>query len=531
MKNKNQKKKENQYSPLLFSTTIRNPERCKYYIKILEKYNSQILDDQLAVKIMQDCVKNKIYHSLKACKVFPQYKSLYFSGDPIPEDLSRKIINEIKQEHKQRGFERGWSSRFKTVFEILRLFGFVWFSEPEFSKEKIIITNLGKKLAECCSLNDLPEPWSDEPVSEQEQSIFLHALTKYQVNNPFKRVLNEVNPLSLLLKTIKLLNEDKKISSAGISKKELAILVFWRNNDATSLYNKIKDLRTNHGLNPSDEIILDICDDLTGGERQKSRQDKSILNEYPDDFNRKMVITGLISRRGEGRYFDINKKREDLSDYIIKNYSNLKNYNSEKDYFNYVSKEDHFLLNYKTHLPEDATSQELEKWSNKLGWTVIKEELMILQKKKKSKHNVVREIVSYLRLEWLLALAIKLKCKPIEIKANLKTDDEGIPYHQAGPKKFDIEHENDHEYLFLEATLIPNSEQVPKEINKIPRKIKDYIFINEKKSKKTYFIAPDIHEDTQNMVEWLNDKKNIKIANFKIEEFVKKIEKSNSLKI
>lgn len=478
---------------------------------------------------MKDCVKNKIYNPIKAYNFFPEYKSMYNSTDPISEDLANNIVKKVKQEHKQRGFERGWSSRFKTVFEISRLFGFVWFSEPEFSKEKITITNIGKKLAECCSLNDLPEPWCDDPVSEQEQSIFLHALTKYQVNNPFKRVLNEVNPLSLLLKTIKLLNEDNEISSAGISKKELAILVFWKNNDAVSLYQKIKELRFKFGFNPSDEIILDICDSLTGGKRQKSRQNHSILNEYPDDFNRKMVITGLISRRGEGRYFDINKKREDLAQYIIKNYSDLKNFSSEKDYFNYVSTEDNFLLNYNTIVSEDATSEELENWSNKLGWNTIKQELILLQEKKQSKHKVLREIVSYTRLEWLLALAIKLKCKPIEIKANLKTDDEGIPYHQAGPKKFDIEHEGIKEFIFVEATLIKNSEQVPREINKIPRKINDYIFSNNEKIKKTYFIAPEIHDDTKNMVEWLYDKKNINIINFKIDNFIKKIEETNNL--
>ena len=90
-------------------------------------------------------------------------------------------------------------------------------------------------------------------------------------------------------------------------------------------------MRKSHGFNPSDEVILKICDSLTGGKRQKSRQDHSILTEYPDDFNRKMVITGLISRRGEGRFFDINKKRADLAEYIITNYSDVKNYETEKE--------------------------------------------------------------------------------------------------------------------------------------------------------------------------------------------------------
>jgi len=529
MSNKILKKNKEQYSPILFTTTLRSPERCKYLLKIIEKYNGQILDDNLAIKIMKDCVKEKIYFSLKASKSITNYKKIYNSNIEISDQMAEEVVTKVSQIHKERGFDEGWSSRFKTVFELARVFGFVWFSEPEFEKEEIRVTNLGKKLAECCELDNLPEPWKLEPISEREQSIFLHALTKYQVNNPFKRVLNEVNPLSLLLKTIKLLNEDKEISSAGISRKELAILVFWKDNNSEDLYKTIKKLRKSHGFNPSDEVILKICDSLTDGKRQKSRQDHSILTEYPDDFNRKMVITGLISRRGEGRFFDINKKRDDLAEYIITNYSDVKNYDSEKEYFDYVSKEDTFLLDYKTQLPETISSNELDNWSSKLGLEVIKEELILLKNKKSSKHDIIKNIVSYIRLEWLIALLIKNRCSEIDIKPNLKSDDEGIPYHQAPPKKFDIEIENKEDYIFIEATLINNAEQVPREINKIPRKINDYIFINSSKDKKTLFIAPSIHEDSKNMTEWLFEQKDIKIINYNIEEFIQKIETTRVL--
>ena len=77
-------------------------------------------------------------------------------------------------------------------------------------------------------------------------------------------MLNEVNPLSLLLKTIKLLNEDNEISSTGISKK-LAILVFWRDNNSEELYKTIKELRKSHGFIRIGQTILEICDSLTGG--------------------------------------------------------------------------------------------------------------------------------------------------------------------------------------------------------------------------------------------------------------------------
>ena len=68
MSNKNLKKKKKNFSPMLFSTTIRNPERCKYFVKVIQKYDNQVLTDELAIKIMQDCLQAKIYYSLKAFK-------------------------------------------------------------------------------------------------------------------------------------------------------------------------------------------------------------------------------------------------------------------------------------------------------------------------------------------------------------------------------------------------------------------------------------------------------------------------------
>ena len=50
--------------------------------------------------------------------------------------MAEDIVTKVSQDHKQRGFDKGWSSRFKTVFELARLFGFVWFNEPEFKKKR-----------------------------------------------------------------------------------------------------------------------------------------------------------------------------------------------------------------------------------------------------------------------------------------------------------------------------------------------------------------------------------------------------------
>jgi hypothetical protein len=71
-----------------------------------------------------------------------------------------------------------------------------------------------------------------EEHPEYEQQAFLQAMCKYQRNNPFIRVLNDNVPLILLLQTIKKLNADPECNGTGISRKELPLLIFWKDNDA-----------------------------------------------------------------------------------------------------------------------------------------------------------------------------------------------------------------------------------------------------------------------------------------------------------
>jgi len=51
---------------------------------------------------------------------------------------------------------------------------------------------------------------------------------------------------------------------------------------------------------------------------ETKRVDNSILGDYPDDFIRKMRLTGLISLRGGGRFIDINTKETAAINYILK---------------------------------------------------------------------------------------------------------------------------------------------------------------------------------------------------------------------
>jgi hypothetical protein len=54
-------KREAEYKPLLFTTTVRNPQRLKGLLWILKDYNGQILTDELATNIIGKTIKYGIY--------------------------------------------------------------------------------------------------------------------------------------------------------------------------------------------------------------------------------------------------------------------------------------------------------------------------------------------------------------------------------------------------------------------------------------------------------------------------------------
>ena len=127
--------------------------------------------------------------------------------------------------------------------------------------------------------------------------------------------MNENVPFILLLQIIKKLNSDRQLNSIGISKLEPPLLIYWKDNDAEKLYQRIKKLRKEHRFSPSWEIIVKICKKEIMKGCVIKRDHKSIMIDYPDEFIRKMRLTGLISLRGNGKFIDINKNENKKIDY------------------------------------------------------------------------------------------------------------------------------------------------------------------------------------------------------------------------
>ena len=497
-------RRENEYKPLLFTTTMRSPERLKGFLSVLKGYNGQELTNELAEAIAGEMIRTGLY---KPMRVSEGVKGKWVEGILLSDEEVATALQENPQDHKEAGFDRGWASRFDTWFKIAKELGFVYYEMGQ----AIEFSEIGGKLA-------------DTEHPEFEQQAFLNAFAKYQRNNPFRRVSNENAPLVLLLQVIKKINDDPDFNDAGITKLELPLFLVWRDNDAEALYRKIKEIRTDHGYEPSWEVILRAVDEQTEG-RHASMPDRTLMVEYPDDFIRKMRLTGLITIRGFGRFVDINKREIAKIDYLVERYAAYEKYTSERAYFDYISSVDERLISlgraYEINTAEE--NRLLLKWVEHFSWDTIKSEILKLTTSSPSSSDEVLSLIpSPLRLEFLTSLAVLSKVPTAIVKPNYISDDEGLPSSHAPGNNADIECQEQEQYTLLEVTLLNGVAQVQREMAPISRHLQD--FKNKHEDAKTFFIAPTIHADTTRWVDFIKHRDGLDLYSLTISDFVKKLD-------
>lgn len=513
-----------EYKPLLYTTTIRNPERFKDFMHILKRFNGRILNNKTVELFERELFKVGLYRPMKRPEtVQDKWKSTKngeLASKPLTDEETKDVyqqndpqVNKSIKGHKEAGFPKGWPSRFDTQFKLMKVLGFVYY---EWGKP-INFSQTGNYLADTVSIEIDSGAISREIVNPQnEQIAFMQAFAKQQRCNPFICELNDNIPLILLLEVIKKLNSDPDYNGSGISYKEIPLVIFWKDNDAESLYQRIKLLRKEHRYNPSNEVIEDICvNEILGGFKKFDLD--SIVSEYPDEFVRKMRMTGLISFRGGGRFIDINHNEDDKINYILANYATYRKYTSKEEYFDYMSDIDGALFALKAvEIPKNVAADKLAKLVGDYSWDSIKKELTHLAKKTSSSHNILRFIAAPARLEFLTALAIKSKLPAVEVIPNYPCDDEGLPTSTAGGDIGDIECFEASNSILVEVTMSEGRQQTMMEVWPIARHLKELREKYECENFQCVFLAPSIFVDSENQIDWVKDKKQLVIRPYKI---------------
>ena len=511
------RKRKLERKPLSFSTTMRNPERIASFIENLKEFEGKILTKEVIMKIVEKLIKNKLYAPLYIKRI-PHLKKIFENDtNSFSEEEIKEIIENSPQNHQEAGFEKGWDSRFDTWYKLSKEFGFLYYEMDK----PIEISKTGHMLCDAYLENE------NSNSGEKIQKIFLNALMKYNVDNPYRKNLNKSTPIPLLLNVLKKLKNDKEENGAGIFRKELPFLICWKNNDSDELYKYIKNFRKTYGYTASNEVVYERCLELLESENEKRFKIKQIIQESVDDLIRKLRITGIFSLRGFGRFVDINELEKNKIEYIVKNYSKCKTYETEYDFYKYMGEMDLNIINIEEDINYETVETikitALKNFAVKYENKEIIEELECLEKDRNSKNEFLKLIDNPTRLEFLTSLILTKNYPNLIIKPNYSIDDEGNPTFTAKGGIADIEVYDEKSDVLVEVTLIKNRQQ---SIIEIPAITRHLVELNEKSKKEnifSIFIAPNIHEDTKYMCEFTKYRKNLDIKPYTISNFAKKI--------
>lgn len=565
----------NRRKPISFDTTIRNPERIPQFISVLSAYEGRVLDDDTALDLESKIIQYKIFEPTQATlgTYIREYHGKFdFYAEDKSDSASEKVKNyftewleaepgEIELEkikyllkntitrHKDAGWKGGWESRIHTQFNFLNELGLV----RVIKGKEIKISPNGKQMITKYKEGFQVEEDFDESY---EQSSFLNAFSKYQINNPFRRNTINVNFFYLVLNVIKYL--DAMYNYTGITRQEITFVITWENNDYVSLGEIIHNYREKFGFNSSNETVysyaMNLMDESTSNEELKPATQEfieskkndykfeKITKETPDEIIRKLRLTMLVSLRGSGRFIDINKNENEKIDYILSTYSTNISFDDEEEYFEYMGKIDenlNFIQEVETEEEKDIKEKTIEKWAIEKDWNYYKNEINNILS-----NGTQDEILKYMnaptRLEFLIAIIIKKALPNLRVIANYKADDQGIPFRTASGGNnrsvgADIDVYENNVHALLEPTFSQSrSFQTEHEIPAIRSHLlnsaeKD---IREEKEYNSWFallIAPTIHKEVGNQVAVEKAISKVEIYPWKCDDFVNYSQNVNSI--
>lgn len=503
--------RKSEYKPLLLTTTVRNPERYKALLKVLLAYNGQILTNAVIDKVIFDMVSKKLYVPMHGQRT-PRLKSQLIDEDtPFSARDTKEIIDNSPQDHKEAGFDKGWASRFDTFYKLAMELGFVYYEmdKPiEFSEAGLQLTN---------SL--------DPDYAHLEKQVFLNAFVKYQRANPFRRILNNNKPLILLLEVIKGLKSLYGDTSAGISRQEIPLILCWHDSDADALVSEIKRIRDKFSFAPSDDYVYSVCMGLLGvdiANAEKRFKKVNILCEMPDEFVRKMRLTGLVSIRGNGRFIDFNNlEAAKISDVLARYATSSKEFASTREYYDYMKTMDSRLISLaaETIASESEKDKLFAKWVSAFELPELKDELRIVTNPRASTKNPVLKYISEpTRLEFLTAIALKKAYPDLYVVPNYVIDDEGLPTAFAPGGGADIVCYDNKGNILFEVTLLTGAQQNIREMPAIERHLKKTV----ERSRESFsvMLCPRAHTDTKSYAAWLLSAKSLLVVVLEISSFV-----------
>jgi hypothetical protein len=516
--------------PWSISTTVRNPERLRDFLRVLKQLEGQPFDKNNQVKYQILLIKERIY---KPSKIPQKYTKYYESPkEEIPYKIAAKIFHYQKYEDPPMRGRQSVNPLNKLGFAIARE-----------GYGPIMITELGNKFLS-----------GDYDIGY----IFFKSLLKLQFPNPWSTDFSEkegfnIMPFVAVMHLIDRVN--KKSTKRGLDKTEFCLFVPTLIN-AEMIDDYVKNILEFRKETNKMKFMRHFVEKFYG---TKDIPDKKVNNlfDYGDNIMRYFRLTRYfkvsIDPMGYSWFVDLEPSREEEIKQILNAYSGEAfKFSSVDEYLKYLSDItkpklpweseenlmkiaisiqkaiNNFINKEKLQITEQdqkllninvltLNKNQLEDYiSNLRNFNLeLKERLRKIELT--NNLNKIREIINILRdskklrkyepeqFEKLITEALKIINDEITIKPNYPIDDNGEPISHSPGNKPDIECYYPTFKSICEVTLNTSNLQWVQEGQPVMRHLRDFENNYPNDEVLCIFIAPKIHADTYSQF-WISVK-------------------------
>ena len=540
--------------PWSISTTVRNPERIRDFLKILSKMDGKEWSRPNQKKFQGLLIQHKVYGYGELqflSNLSPEHLKLMETPEQITYEQAESILN-------AKNYVGGGDMRGRQSFNPLEKMGLANIDEDN----RIRISSFGQDfLREDYDLGN----------------TFFRSYIKWQLPNPDSRDFRTEDGYAIkpFVATLHLIREVNKLSEksgkkpVGISKQEFAIFVPTLINFhfILGVAQKIIDFRAEKETSDDQIAFVNsyhreyISNFLNSKDNAIIERTLNNTIEYADNIIRYFRLTRFIHIRGNGFFVDLEPRRRiEIESLLTSDNASPKTFATRSEYTNYLSDITQPVLPWETEVKlrsiVEALTDDIKNFAKELSLKSIEisgfsfkdssvlsgkdvklyaEELRAYRRKLQDikihyDSQSIDEIEKYIdllkniyssgqrrsiELERLATLALNALNDALEIKPNYPVGDDNEPTFTAPGNKPDIECFYKKFNSVCEVTMLTDRSQWYSEGQPVMRHVRD--FENKYTDKEVYclFISPRLHQDTAETF-WVAVKHGYKGANQRI---------------
>lgn len=521
--------------PWSISTTVRNPERIRDFLRILSEMEGEEWTRPNQKKFQIRLIQYKVYgygETQFLNTLSPEHLRLMETPDPLTYEQAEEIL-------EAKNYVGGGDMRGRQSFNPIEKMGLAVLNE----ENRVRISSFGRYFLE-----------EDYDLG----NVFLKSFLKWQLPNPFSRDFRSTDGYAIkpfigtlhLIKEVNRLWQEAGNNPVGISKQEFAIFVptLIHFNEILDTARQIVEFR--NGKEETDDVSAFVKEYHHNyisrflNSRNAAIIEKTVHNtiEYTDNIIRYFRLTRYLHIRGNGFYVDLEPRRMiEIESILATDNASPRTFADTTEFASYLAdieqpvlpwETDVELRNIATALTSDVRSfiSDLEAKAvavPEFGFRDVstlnredlkpyvddlrshRRKLQELEIHFESQGTVkIREYIDGLRnihqslnkksveLEKLAALAVNALNDAIEIKPNYPVGDDNEPTFTAPAGKPDIECFYQTFNSVCEVTMLSGRSQWYNEGQPVMRHIRDFEEGYPDKEVYCLFVAPRLHQDT-----------------------------------